>query len=62
VVVLQQPRRPGDPPQAEVRADQAADLLIELADKGQDVLVLAHGFFNWMIADAEGAWADEAGG
>ncbi len=38
--------------QAEVRAGQAADLLIELSDAGQDVLVLAHGFFNWMIADA----------
>jgi len=37
---------------AEVRAGQAADLLIELSDSGQDVLVLAHGFFNWMIADA----------
>lgn len=37
---------------AEVRAGQAADLLIELADSGQNVLVLAHGFFNWMIADA----------
>jgi broad specificity phosphatase PhoE len=36
--------------QAEVRADQAADRLIALADEGQDVLVLAHGFFNWMIA------------
>ena len=38
--------------QAEARAGQAADLLIELADSGQDVLVLAHGFFNWMVADA----------
>lgn len=37
---------------AEVRAGQAADLLIELSDSGQDVLVLAHGFFNWMIARA----------
>lgn len=37
---------------AEVRAGQAADLLIELSDSGQSVLVLAHGFFNWMIADA----------
>ena len=37
---------------AEARAGQAADLLIELADSGQNVLVLAHGFFNWMIADA----------
>lgn len=38
--------------QAEARAGQAADLLIELAASGQDVLVLAHGFFNWMVADA----------
>lgn len=38
--------------QAEARAGQAADLLIELSEAGQDVLVLAHGFFNWMIADA----------
>lgn len=38
--------------QAEVRADQAADLLIEMSAAGQDVLVLAHGFFNWMIARA----------
>lgn len=37
---------------AEARAAQAADLLIELADSGQDVLVLAHGFFNWMIGEA----------
>lgn len=36
--------------QAEQRADQAADLLIDLSASGQDVLVLAHGFFNWMIA------------
>lgn len=38
--------------QAEVRAGAAADRLVALADQGQDVLVLAHGFFNWMIADA----------
>ena len=38
--------------QAEARADQAALVLIELADQGQDVLVLAHGFFNWMIGEA----------
>lgn len=38
--------------QAEARAAQAADRLVELSDQGQDVLVLAHGFFNWMIADA----------
>lgn len=38
--------------EAEVRAGKAADLLVELSDHGQDVLVVAHGFFNWMIADA----------
>ncbi len=38
--------------QAEVRAGKAADKLVALADQGQDVLVVAHGFFNWMIADA----------
>jgi len=38
--------------EAEARAGQAADLLIEIAGSGQNVLVLAHGFFNWMIADA----------
>ena len=35
--------------QAEVRAAAAADLLITLAAEGQDVLLLAHGFFNTMI-------------
>jgi len=35
--------------EAEVRADQAADLLIGLAEGGQDVLLVAHGFFNTMI-------------
>lgn len=35
--------------QAEVRADQAADLLIGLSENGQDVLLVAHGFFNTMI-------------
>ena len=45
--------------EAEARAGQAADLLIEFATSGQDVLVLAHGFFNWMIADAlkQRGWA-----
>ncbi|ATC31419.1 phosphoglycerate mutase family protein [Caulobacter vibrioides] len=45
--------------EAEARAGQAADLLIEIAGGGQDVLVLAHGFFNWMIADAlkQRGWA-----
>jgi broad specificity phosphatase PhoE len=38
--------------QAEVRAGQAADQLVALSDQGQHVLVVAHGFFNWMIADA----------
>lgn len=35
--------------QAEARADQAAAMLEALADKGEDVVVLAHGFFNFMI-------------
>ena len=45
--------------EAEARAGQAADLLIEIAGGGQDVLVLAHGFFNWMVADAlkQRGWA-----
>jgi broad specificity phosphatase PhoE len=38
--------------QAEARADQAARRLIEVADGGQDVVVLAHGFFNFMIKRA----------
>ena len=38
--------------EAEIRAGRAADRLVALADQGQDVLVVAHGFFNWMIADA----------
>ena len=37
---------------AEARADQAARILIEMAAKGDDVLVLAHGFFNNMVGDA----------
>jgi broad specificity phosphatase PhoE len=36
--------------EAEVRADRAAARLDELARGGQDVVVLAHGFFNVMIA------------
>ena len=36
--------------QAEARAEAAADRLIELASGDHDVLVLAHGFFNTMIA------------
>jgi len=37
---------------AERRADEAAALLIGYAEKGEDVLVLAHGFFNFMIGRA----------
>jgi broad specificity phosphatase PhoE len=35
--------------QAQVRADEAARQLIQLAAGGQDVLVVAHGFFNTMV-------------
>jgi hypothetical protein len=35
--------------QAEIRADQAATMLEDLAATGQDVVVSAHGFFNFMI-------------
>lgn len=35
--------------QAEIRAGQAARVLIERAESGQDVLVLAHGYFNHMV-------------
>lgn len=35
--------------EAEVRAGRAAERLIEDADAGQDVMVVAHGFFNAMI-------------
>jgi broad specificity phosphatase PhoE len=38
--------------QAEVRADRAADMLEALAARGEDVVVLAHGFFNFMIGRA----------
>ena len=38
--------------QAELRADQAATLIEAIADSGQDVVVLAHGFFNFMIGRA----------
>ena len=38
--------------QAEVRADAAAQMLERLAAQGQDVVVLAHGFFNFMIGRA----------
>ena len=36
-------------PAARVRAGQAADRLIALAQGGRDVLVLAHGYFNAMV-------------
>lgn len=35
--------------EAEVRAEQAAQVLIARAASGQDVLVLAHGYFNHMV-------------
>jgi broad specificity phosphatase PhoE len=35
--------------EAEARADRAAALLIGLAAGGENVVVLAHGFFNYMI-------------
>jgi broad specificity phosphatase PhoE len=35
--------------EAEARADQAAAMLVSLASEGKDVVVLAHGFFNFMI-------------
>lgn len=38
--------------EAEVRAEQAAQLLEELSREGRDVLVVAHGFFNTMIGEA----------
>jgi broad specificity phosphatase PhoE len=38
--------------EAEARADAAADKLDALARGGQDVVVLAHGFFNLMIGRA----------
>ncbi len=38
--------------QAEQRAAQAAALLIEMSRDGQDVLVVAHGFFNGMVGEA----------
>ena len=38
--------------QAEARADQAAEMLIGMAETGEDVVVLAHGFFNYMIGRA----------
>ena len=35
--------------EAEARAEQAAQVLIRRAESGQDVLVLAHGYFNHMV-------------
>lgn len=35
--------------QAEIRAGQAADLLIDAATGGRDVVVFAHGYFNHMV-------------
>jgi broad specificity phosphatase PhoE len=35
--------------QAEARAEQAAQVLIERAASGRDVLVFAHGYFNHMV-------------
>ena len=35
--------------EAEARADEAAAMLERLAAHGEDVVVLAHGFFNFMI-------------
>jgi Histidine phosphatase superfamily (branch 1) len=37
---------------AEARAERACDLLIGHAEDGEDVVVLAHGFFNFMIGRA----------
>jgi len=38
--------------EAQARADEAARILIDLAATGQDVLVVAHGFFNGMVGQA----------
>jgi broad specificity phosphatase PhoE len=35
--------------EAEARADRAAAKLVAIAESGQDVVVLAHGFFNLLI-------------
>jgi broad specificity phosphatase PhoE len=35
--------------EAEARAEEAARQLVQLASSGQDVLVVAHGFFNTMV-------------
>ena len=38
--------------EAEARAEQAADMIVQLASEGRDVVVLAHGFFNFMVGRA----------
>ncbi len=38
--------------EAQIRADEAARQLVALAEGGQDVLVVAHGFFNQMVGRA----------
>jgi hypothetical protein len=38
--------------EAEQRAEQAAEMIVDLAASGQDVVVLAHGFFNFMVGRA----------
>ena len=38
--------------QAQERANEAAKIVSELAENGQDVLVVAHGFFNTMVGEA----------
>ncbi|MFO1013375.1 MAG: histidine phosphatase family protein [Caulobacteraceae bacterium] len=38
--------------EAEVRAREAAKMVADLASSGNDVLVLAHGFFNGMVGEA----------
>jgi hypothetical protein len=37
---------------AERRAEEAAAMLVAMAEAGEDVVVLAHGFFNYMIGRA----------
>lgn len=38
--------------EAQLRAEEAARQLIDLAATGQDVLVVAHGFFNGMVGES----------
>jgi len=49
--------------EAEARAEEAARQLVQLAAGGQDVLVVAHGFFNTMVGRALGrqGWRCTAG-